>query len=181
MIIGFEFSPKPMSFKLLHLIIAYIFILNFITSCYTFIKIPSIQTYQKHITSMNKYKRRERDVYSNYLISLRRQQRKIFPKNTNIDTMSFFLNLTKQFSTNVTTINNTEICAKNIIMGNIILDVSEVKYIHISTEKDNIKIKLDNTSKNSTQLPTNLIFNGLQNIDIIFTTVGLVGKFININ
>lgn len=148
-----------------------------------FVKTPVLYGKQIHsrITTLNKYKRKERDVYSSYLIGLRRQQRKIFPRNVNIDTAAYFMNLTKQFSSNYTTINNTDMCAESIIMGNIILDVSDIKYIHISTEKDNIKIKLDNNTKNSTTPPTNLIFNGLQNMDIIFTTVGLVGKIININ
>lgn len=151
---------------------------------YGFVKVPIIHKKGTPITLMNKVRRKERDVYSTYLLGLRRQQRKIFPKNTNIDTLSFLLNFTRQFSSNYsnyTTINNTEMCAESIIMGNIILDVSDIKYIHISTEKDNIKIKLDNNIKNSTTPPTNLIFNGLQNMDIIFTTVGLVGKIININ
>jgi len=164
-----------MSLRLIHLVFAFIFITNIINSR-AFIKSPIIYRHQRHVTIMNKNKRKkERGLYSNYLIPLRRQQRKFFPKTSN------FLNFTKQFSSNYTTINNTEINAKNIIMGNIILDVSDVKYIHISTEKDNIKIRLENTVKNSTDNHSNLIFNGLHNMDIIFTTVGLVGKIININ
>jgi hypothetical protein len=166
---------NPMSSRLIHLVFIFIFITNIINSL-AFIKSPTILLNRQHVTNMNKYKRRkERNIYSNYIIPLRRQQRKLFPKNAN------FLNFTKRSSTNYTTINNTEVKANNIIMGNIILDVSDVKYILISTVNDNIKIKLENSSKNSTQLPTNMIFNGLQNMDIIFTTVGLVGKIININ
>lgn len=157
----------------------------FITASHCFINNIIFKTEgQKSTTTLNKYKK-ERNVYSRHLIGLRKQQRKIFPKNINIniDTIEFFMNLTKQSSENYnyTTINNTNMCAEKIIMGNIILDVSEVKYIHISTEKEHIKIKLDNNSKNSSISSTNLIYNGLQNIDIIFTTVQLVGKFININ
>lgn len=156
---------------------------NIVILCYGFLKVPMISKniIPFPVTRLNKYKRKERDIYSNYLLGLRIQQRKIFSKNTNIDTMAFLSNLTRQFSSNYTTINNTQMCAESIIMGNIILDVSDVKYIHISTEKDNIKIKLENNAKNTTSHPTNLIFSGLQNMDIIFTTVGLVGKIININ
>lgn len=172
--------------RLIFVTICLILIITNLSSCFVNIRtIGTLRTLgvneRKSITSLNKYKK-QRNVYSSYLIGLRKQQRKIFPKNTNIDTIDFFMNFTKQFSGNYTTINNTNMCADSIIMGNIILDVSDVKYIHISTEKELIKIKLDNnTMENSSSFSTNLIFNGLQNMDIIFTTVGLVGKFININ
>ena len=151
----------------------FIIILNVIISN-GFFKMPMIKSDKQHQTILNKYKKKEKDLYSTYLIALRKQQRKIFRKTLNNIT-------TKENTATFTSINNTQKCAENIIMGNIILDVSDVKYIHISTEKDNIKIKLDNNDKNTTTYPTNLIYNGLQNIDIIFTTVGLVGKIININ
>lgn len=168
--------------RLVFVTICVMLIITNLSSC--FINIRSIRTIafneRKSITSLSKYKK-QRNVYSSYLIGLKKHQRKIFPKNTNIDTMNIFMNFTKHFSENYTTINNTNMCAENIIMGNIILDVSDVKYIHIATEKEHIKIKLDNNPKNTSSFSTDLIFNGLQNMDIIFTTVGLVGKFININ
>jgi hypothetical protein len=92
-------------------------------------------------------------------------------------------NFTNQFVSNYatisnnTTFNNTEISAKNIIMGNMMLDVSNVKYIKISTEKDTILIELD---KQPQRTDTNIL-EKINNMETIINTVSLLGKIVNMN
>jgi nitrate reductase NapAB chaperone NapD len=60
-------------------------------------------------------------------------------------------------------------------MGNIILDVSNVQYIHISTKNDKIIVELDKHQEN--------VFSVLQkvsSIDSIVNAILLFGKILNI-
>ena len=119
----------------------------------------------------------ERTIYSTYLIGLRKTRR-LFKNNTNINNV---INFTHVFISNYSmppefNINNTEASVKSIKMGNIILDVSNVQYIHISTKKDKIIVELDKQHEN--------IFSVLQkvnSIDSIVNTILLLGKILNIN
>jgi hypothetical protein len=120
----------------------------------------------------------ERTIYRNYLIGLRKS-RKLLNNATNIHTLSSILNLTTDFIPNQTMINNTQTAAKNIIMGNIVLDVSKVKEIHIKTDKDALIIELDK-NKQDVSIPTSLI-TGVNSLDNLITTLSLLSKVLNIN
>jgi len=128
----------------------------------------------------------ERVIYSRYLIGLRKTRR--FLNNaTNVNALGSIVNFTQEFVSNyssVTTIpmnatnniaifNNTESGVKNIIMGNMVLDVSNVQQIHISTKKDKIIIELD---KKQTD-----VFAVINNLDTYINTLSLLGKIINIS
>jgi len=120
----------------------------------------------------------ERTIYRNYLIGLRKT-RKMLNNSTsieNINNLVSILNFTSKFVSNYTTINNTQVGAKNIVMANIILDVSNVKEIHIKTNKDVLIVELDKTKQGALpQLLTNV-----NNIDSILNTLSLLAKLLNI-
>jgi len=115
----------------------------------------------------------ERAIYKQYLLGLRKTKR-LLQNTTNANNLN---SLTHAFNfvnaTNI--INNTEIGAKNIIMGNIVLDVSNIKEIHITTTNDKIIVELDKNRKNVN------IIDSLNNIDTLIGTLSLLGKITNMN
>jgi len=125
---------------------------------------------------------KEQMIYRQYLIGLRKSRR-LLNNASNINTLLSIANFTNQFINTYTTIsnttsfNNSEIGAKNIMMGNMVLDVSNVKYIKISTEKDTIIIELD---KQQQKTDLNLL-ERINNVETIINTVSLLGKIINLN
>jgi len=130
----------------------------------------------------NVYYENEKKLYGSYLIGLRKTRRLL--KNTsNVNTLFNILNFTNDFVSNNTKnfnniyINHTEISSKNIVMGNIILDVSTIKYIHIKTEKDHLIVELDKTEKQNNMLS---LFGKINNLEAIISTVSIFGKIINI-
>lgn len=122
----------------------------------------------------------ERVIYARYLIGLRKTRR-ILTNATNVNAIVGIMNFTNEFVSNYSTVlpinstsfNNSEAGVKNIIMGNIVLDVTNVKQIHISTKKDKIIIELDKKQNN--------IFAIINNIDTYISTLALLGKIMNIN
>lgn len=125
---------------------------------------------------------REQIIYRQYLIGLRKSRR-LLNTTSNVNTLLSIANFTNQFITNYATINNstafnnTEVGVKNIMMGNMILDVSNVKYIKISTKKDTIIVELDKQIHNT----DNNILDKINNLETIINTISLLGKIVNIN
>lgn len=115
----------------------------------------------------------ERVIYRQYLLGLRKTRRYLH-NTTNINKLVSILNFTNEFVANYTVMNNTDATIKNIVMGNIVLDVSNVKEIHISTSKDKIIVELDKQKKS-----TNILEN-LNNIETIIGTLSLLGRIVNI-
>jgi hypothetical protein len=71
-------------------------------------------------------------------------------------------------------LNNEDIGVKKIVMANMHIDVSNVKYIQISTKKDTIIVELDKKNK------LNNILNDISNIDALINTLSLLLKFMNV-
>jgi hypothetical protein len=83
---------------------------------------------------------------------------------------------------NNTNYNNDNI-AKNLILSNIYIDVSKVKYIQISTRNDTLIVELDKNNADLTQ-GTNNINNYIYDIgkiDALISSISLLMKFLNIN
>ena len=118
----------------------------------------------------------ERVLYRQYLLGLRKTRRYLH-NTTNVNRLVSILNFTSNFAQNHTTavLNNTDVGAKNIIMGNIILDVSNVKEIHITTSKEKIIVELDK-QKNDIN-----VLDRISNVDSIISTILLLGQIINLN
>ena len=139
----------------------------------------------------------EKYVYMKYLIGIRSLKRvyRIVKDNhladiqnaVNILNVLNFLNNTQMTITrdnnaydgNSMQINNTDKIAKNLILSNIYIDVSTVKYIQISTKNDTLIVELDKNNAN-TNANNNVLYD-ISKIDNFLSSISLLMKIININ
>ena len=84
--------------------------------------------------------------------------------NMNMDSDTIYIN-----------INNT---AKNLILSNIYVDVSTIKYIQISTRNDTLVVELD---KNNANMNTQNMMYDIGKIDNLLSSISLLMKLVNIN
>ena len=84
--------------------------------------------------------------------------------NMNMDSDTIYIN-----------INNT---AKNLILSNIYVDVSTIKYIQISTRNDTLIVELD---KNNANMNTQNMMYDIGKIDNLLSSISLLMKLVNIN
>ena len=154
----------------------------------------------------------EKYIYMKYLIGIRNFKKiyRIVKDNSNIDIQNIIniLNILNYINnTNIANItennpifinnevfNNTSLIinntnhnndkiAKNLILSNIHIDVSKIKYIQISTRNDTLIVELD---KNNADLPhesnniNNYIYD-IGKIDALLSSISLLMKFLNIN
>ena len=92
------------------------------------------------------------------------------------------------FQNNSLVVNNTgvnnEKIAKNIILSNIYIDVSTVKYIQISTRNDTLVVELDKNNADISSTSSNNIHNliyDIGKIDTLVSSLSLLMKVMNIN
>lgn len=123
----------------------------------------------------------ERTIYKNYLLGLRKT-RKLLVNTTNTFQLQTIINLTSNYTQSLSHpllygeqkyINNSKLKINNIMMGNLILDVSEVKHIHIKTKKDTIILELDRYEENN-------IINNINNVDRLVNTISLLAQILNV-
>jgi hypothetical protein len=121
----------------------------------------------------------ERIIYKNYLLGLS-QLRRTTKSITNTEELISFVNFTNNYISNTslilnnTEINNKEIGVKKLILANIHIDVSNVKYIHISTKKDVLIVELDKKNKLKN------ILSEINNVDALINTLTMLLKIMNI-
>ena len=148
----------------------------------------------------------EKFIYMKYLIGIRnfRKVSRIIKDNSNIDMQNIIniiniinntqnVNITDNnsilinsslFKNNSLLINNTnnDKIAKNLIISNIYIDVSNVKYIQISTKNDTLIVELD--KNNVDTIASNNLYNimyDIGKIDALVSSVSLLMKILNIN
>ncbi len=147
------------------------------SDCFIFNNIP-----RKNLIKLNNnINCNERTIYTQYLLGLRKTRR-YFKNYTNIENVKLLLNFTNDFLTNYT-INNTFIdnqnyYTKKIIMGNINLDVSNIKEIYIYTSNNTLFIELD---KKKDILSHKKIIKNINSIDNIITFITILSKTLNIH
>ena len=149
----------------------------------------------------------EKFIYMKYLIGIRnfRKVSRIIKDNSNIDMQNIIniiniinntqnVNITDNnsilinsslFKNNSLLINNTnnDKIAKNLILSNIYIDVSNVKYIQISTKNDTLIVELDKNNADTAIASNNLynIMYDIGKIDALVSSVSLLMKILNIN
>ena len=124
----------------------------------------------------------ERRLYGSYLVGLRKTRR-LLTNTSNVNTLINILNFTNDFVINNSNmhniyINHTETTSKNIVMGNVVLDVSNIKHIHIKTEKDYLIVELDKKEKQNT---VSSLLGKMNSIEALINTISLFGNFMNIH
>lgn len=123
----------------------------------------------------------ERKIYGSYLIGLRKTRRLLSSNNiTKINELSSILNFTNQFISNYTIINNTETVVEKIIIKNVVLDVSNVKYIEIKTKNDKLTIELDKYKGSDKSNPINNLVTNVNTVEVIVSAITLLGKMTNL-
>ena len=154
----------------------------------------------------------EKYIYMKYLIGIRNFKKvyRIVKDNSNIDIQNIIniLNILNYINnTNIANItennpifinnevfNNTSIIinntnhnndkiAKNLILSNIHIDVSKIKYIQISTRNDTLIVELDKNNADLAQEPNNInnYIYDIGKIDALLSSISLLMKFLNIN
>ena len=135
--------------------------------------------YMKYLIGIRNFKRVYRIVKDNHLADIQNA--------VNILNVLNFLNNTHMTITrdnnaydgNSMQINNTDKIAKNLILSNIYIDVSTVKYIQISTKNDTLIVELDKNNAN-TNANNNVLYD-ISKIDNFLSSISLLMKIININ
>ena len=145
----------------------------------------------------------EKFIYMKYLIGIRNFKRiyRIMKDNSNIDIQNMinilnYINNT-QITNNNTSIfinnsmfnNNTDVninnekMAKNLILSNIYIDVSNVKYIQISTKNDTLIVELDKNNAETIASSNNIhnIMFDITKIETLISSISLIMKVLNIN
>ena len=79
---------------------------------------------------------------------------------------------------NSTVLNNNEKIARNLILANIRIDVSNVKYIQISTKNDTIVVELDKNNENNEK---SFINYDLGKIDSLISAISILMNLLNIH
>jgi hypothetical protein len=79
---------------------------------------------------------------------------------------------------NNTSVHNDKI-AKNLILSNIYIDVSTVKYIQISTKNDTLVVELDKNNADISASPNNIF--DISKIETLVSSLSLLLKVLNIN
>ena len=101
----------------------------------------------------------------------------IFVNNSLFHNTTLFIN-----NTNINNNNNNEKIAKNLILSNVYIDVSNVKYIQISTKNDTLIVELDKNNAD-TASPNNIhnLMYDISNIETLISSISLLLKVLNIN
>jgi hypothetical protein len=94
---------------------------------------------------------------------------------------SLFLNTTL-FINNTDINNNNDKIAKNLVLSNVYIDVSNVKFIQISTKNDTLIVELDKNNAD-TASPNNIhnLMYDISNIETLISSMSLLLKVLNIN
>ena len=136
----------------------------------------------------------EKYLYANYLVSLRKikKAQRAFNNLVNDSSSSSSIggignnegngnNESKEMLLNIensTVLNNNEKIARNLILANIRIDVSNVKYIQISTKNDTIVVELDKNNENNEK---SFINYDLGKIDSLISAISILMNLLNIH
>lgn len=131
----------------------------------------------------------EKYLYANYLVSLRKikkaqrafnnlviESNRSNDSNGSNDSNELVLNIE-----NKTILDNNQKIAKNLILANIRIDVSNVKYIQISTKNDTIVVELDKKNEYGKNNENNFINYDLGKLDSLISAISILMNLLNIH
>ena len=130
----------------------------------------------------------EKYLYANYLVSLRKIKKAqrafnnlVIDSNDSNGSNDGGLNGNNEMFLNIensTVLNNNQKIARNLILANIRIDVSNVKYIQISTKNDTIVVELDKNNENNEKSFVNY---DLGKIDSLISAISILMNLLNIH
>lgn len=154
-----------------------------ITESYINVPFPILRKDKTTILKMSNRKimdDNQKFIYKNYLLSVRKVKKSMRHSNSVVDINGIIDNILSNINTNSTKnneaiiylkknetlIDNSELVAKNLVLSNIHIDVSNIKQIHISTKNDTLIVNLDK--------------NNIQNNDMIRYELGKIDALLNV-
>jgi hypothetical protein len=149
----------------------------------------------------------EKFIYMKYLVGIRNFKKlyRIIKDNHNIDIQNIInifnnINITQlaniadnnynnslfinnSMFINNTYCNNNNKTVKNLVLSNIYIDVSNIKYIQISTRNDTLIVELDKNNANieAIEAPVNNLMYDITKIETLVSSISLIMKVLNIN
>jgi len=149
----------------------------------------------------------EKFIYMKYLVGIRNFKKlyRIIKDNSNIDIQNIInifnnINITQlaniadnnynnslfinnSMFINNTYCNNNNKTVKNLVLSNIYIDVSNIKYIQISTRNDTLIFELDKNNANieAIEAPVNNLMYDITKIETLVSSISLIMKVLNIN
>lgn len=157
-----------------------------------YINIPLLNLRKNKDTTLSLSKKKIMDnnqkfIYKNYLLSVRKVKKSMQHSNSVVDINSIIDGILGSINTNTTTqkeaiiylknnetlINNNELVAKNLVLSNIHIDVSNIKQIHISTKNDTLIVNLDKNNVHNNDMARYELgkIDALLNVASILTTL----------
>lgn len=159
--------------------------LAFVGIAESYLNVPLLNLRKNKTTSLSLSKKKLMDnnqkfIYKNYLLSVRKVKKSMQHSNSVIDVNGIIDSILSNINTNTTSnneaviylkknetlIDNSELVAKNLVLSNIHIDVSNIKQIHISTKNDTLIVNLDK--------------NNVQNNDMVRYELGKIDALLNV-
>ena len=159
--------------------------LAFIEIAESYLNVPLLNLRKNKTTSLSLSKKNIMDnnqkfIYKNYLLSVRKVKKSMQHSNSAVDINGIIDSVLNNINTNSTKnneaviylkknetlIDNNELVAKNLVLSNIHIDVSNIKQIHISTKNDTLIVNLDK--------------NNMQNNDMVRYELGKIDALLNV-
>ena len=131
--------------------------------------------YMRYLIGIRNFKRVYRIVKDNHFADIQNAVNILNILNYLNNTHNNNNNMEMETDTIYININNT---AKNLILSNIYIDVSTIKYIQISTKNDTLIVELD---KNNANMNTQNMMYDIGKIDNFLSSISLLMKLVNIN
>jgi len=174
-----------------------IFIIAFVSMTYAYVTVKPLLRFNTLLNSKKNNRNtyiicNEKYIYKSYLINLRKIKKTI-KKSSNTDLINIIANMMNSSNMIVENfekqekvivkkdliIDNKDLKAKNILLENIHIDVSNVKYVKISTVNDTLTIELDKKEiicNNST-----LIKYDLKKLEAFISAISILMNVFNIH
>lgn len=141
------------------------------------------------LSKKNTMDNNQKFIYKNYLLSVRKVKKSIKHSNSVVDINGIIDTILSNMNTNSTShkeaviylkenetlIDNSELVAKNLVLSNIHIDVSNIKKIHISTKNDTLIVNLD---KNNMQ-NNDMVRYELGKIDALLSVASIITSLMN--
>ena len=143
--------------------------------------------YANYLVSLRKIKRAQKSINYNNIFNINNFSDVVTDTNNNINNLNLAKHNELFLNINNTIINNNDKIAKNLILANIKIDVSNVKYIQISTKNDTMVIELDKNEKNDnndnieTTDNKGFINYDLGKIDALISAISILMNLLNIH
>ena len=143
--------------------------------------------YANYLVSLRKIKRAQKSINYNNIFSINNFSDVVTDTNNNINNLNLAKHNELFLNINNTIINNNDKIAKNLILANIKIDVSNVKYIQISTKNDTMVIELDKNENNDnndnieTTDNKGFINYDLGKIDALISAISILMNLLNIH